>query len=531
MARDLRIATASLSDVGATRSENQDFWGEFEREGERLLILADGMGGHRGGATASRLCVESVARVFKEARGPAEARLRMGLERANEEINAAARRSHALKGMGTTAVALLVAGERAWVAWIGDSRAYRRRGDSLEALTQDHSLVAEWVRGGILSAAEGENHPRRNELTRAIGSASSVEPDLVEIDIAPGDTLLLCSDGLWGVVEHTEVGAILDAMDPHSAARALVDAANANGGPDNVTVQILSVSGQSENHADTAPCEPARKTGWRALRLAVPRLHVSSALAGAALAALLASVGFVLASLHDQEAEPQPEPQALLPWETPGEMLPARRSPTQAEDETLRRLEGVLAGGVVLLESLAEPAESGETELAPHAQETPPGPEPEGVVRSVPETAPLPDAGEVEPAPAPPASSLIEGPPRPRAEDEVLTADAYGLEPRVERFVNDWLEAVVTANYALYSDLGFRESTSEFYRTYGTRDGFRLLNAEVVDVRTRPPVRIYLRLVLSYVFEDGSGRFRTEDTLRLILQEGPDGLRFAGSWQ
>lgn len=504
MGTDLRIATASLSDVGEVRSENQDFWGDFERRGERLMIVADGMGGHRGGGTASRLCVDSVAREFQEGSGSPDDRLRHGLELANKEIYAAALKDQRFKGMGTTAVATIVSPQtQAWIGWIGDSRAYRHRAGSLELLTADHSLVAEWIQSGILSAEEGERHPRRNELTRAIGSAENVEAEVVEIDVCPGDILLLCSDGLWGVVPERQIGFILASMDPVSAARALVDAANANGGPDNVTVQIMAISCEQET-AEVVPVdvpEVFEEEVAESLSRAPspPSIHISSGLVGAALAALVLSVGFVLYSLDrpdDSSRSSKPHQATRLPFE-PAPRIPERTDTGQEipNSETLQRPEGVLAGGVVLLESLGE---SG----APLEPGSPQGStEPETTSRQATDPASIP------------------------------TADEYDLEPSVRTFVDSWLEAVSSASYRLYYELGFRAPLAEFRRTYGTRESFRLVDAEVVDIAEGTPVRIYLRVVLSYVFENSSGRFRTEDTHRLILEKTPDGLRFAGSWQ
>ena len=517
MAANLEIATASLTDVGQARSENQDFWGEFESGGERLLIVADGMGGHRGGATASRLCVDTVARVFKEAKGPPGERLRRGLELANYKIYHAALKNPRLRGMGTTGVALLFCPPRkVWIGWIGDSRAYLVRAGSVRLLTRDHSLVADWIRSGILSADEAGSHPRRNELTRAIGSAEEVEADVVELEVQPGDSLMLCSDGLWGSVQEEKVGDILASMDPAPAARALVDAANANGGPDNITIQILSIG--SEQAARKSPrvaprveteVEIEAQVGAEAEpRWAAPTersiFHVSSALVGASLAALTLSVGLVIASLRpgSDESHELDAPAAPLPAESTAarsgvEAAPGSSAAAGAEAEALRRLEGVLMSGVVMLESMADKM---------------PGAEQQGSEASV-----LPRLG---PAPA-----------RRVTASTPVSVDMDELDPRVQTFVETWLEALRTANHSLYTSLGFREPASEFERAYGARESFRLVDSEIADVGRRAPLRIYLRVVVSYAFERPDGRFRTEDTHRIILEDGPEGLRVAGSWQ
>ena len=239
----LAVRTASQSDVGRARRDNQDAHGEFEsRSGERLLVVADGMGGHVGGATASRICVETLGEALVDSDEPPERRLRRGLERANARIREAAERQPELAGMGTTAVALLFgAGGRAWLGWIGDSRAYRSRGAELEPLSRDHSVVAEWVRAGILQPEDADHHPRRNELLRALGANEDVEPEVTEIEVRGGDRFLLCSDGLSAVVPSAEIAAVVGFEQPELAAKKLVAMANERGGPDNVTVVVAVV--------------------------------------------------------------------------------------------------------------------------------------------------------------------------------------------------------------------------------------------------------------------------------------------------
>ena len=145
--------------------------------------------------------------------------------------------------MGTTGVALLLEPDgRAWVANVGDSRAYRLRDGRLEQLTLDHSLVAELVRRGMLTAEEAQVHPRRNEVLRSLGVEAEVSVDVTAVDVQAGDQYLLCSDGLSGVVDDQEIAAVLIAEAPADAVRRLVDAANERGGPDNVTVLIARVS-------------------------------------------------------------------------------------------------------------------------------------------------------------------------------------------------------------------------------------------------------------------------------------------------
>lgn len=237
------IETASLTDVGQRRASNQDAFGELvAASGARLLIVADGMGGHAGGATASRVAVETIEEVVGRSTDAPEMLLRMALEAANHRVHEEAQKDASLSGMGTTGVAMLFQPDgSAWVAHVGDSRAYRLRDGSLEQLTPDHSLVAELERRGMITAEEAQVHPRRNEVLRSIGVEPEVEVDVAQVDARAGDQYLLCSDGLSGVVGDEEIAAELLRAPPEVAARRLVDTANERGGPDNITVQIARV--------------------------------------------------------------------------------------------------------------------------------------------------------------------------------------------------------------------------------------------------------------------------------------------------
>lgn len=255
------LAVASLSDVGRMRSVNEDSCDSFVgADGARLLVVADGMGGHRGGATASREAVAAIGRVFVER--PVEdpgSTLAQAIDEANAHVFALAQSDPELAGMGTTVVALLVDGAgRAAVAHVGDSRCYRWRSGRLEALTVDHSVVAEMLRRGVLTAEEAAFHPRRNEILRSVGVLPEVESEVAPIGLEPGDWLLLCSDGLCGVVSDAEIELVLArARSAERAVEDLVALANESGGPDNVTVQILAV-GAGWRPAGSRPTSPNR---------------------------------------------------------------------------------------------------------------------------------------------------------------------------------------------------------------------------------------------------------------------------------
>ncbi len=238
-----RLTTASQSDVGRVRTRNEDSFGEFSRpDGSTLLIVADGMGGHRGGETASRLTVETVGEVFCRSGAAPEETLREALEAANSRVHGMATSNPELGGMGTTAVVLLFCPDGAgFVAHVGDSRLYRYRDDVLRALTRDHSVVAELERRGLLTAEQAAVHPRRNEIIRSVGIEPRVDVETSRLEIRPGDRYLLCSDGLSGMLDETEIAVILDEAEPAEAARRLIERANEHGGQDNVTVQVAAV--------------------------------------------------------------------------------------------------------------------------------------------------------------------------------------------------------------------------------------------------------------------------------------------------
>ncbi len=242
------ITCASHTDTGRLRTHNEDDCGEFRSEpGHVLLVVADGMGGHRGGATASHMAVAAIGRVFQAETRDAQLRnpehlLSRAFGEANAEIYRAGQDDPSLRGMGTTAVSLLWSAEGSvWVAHVGDSRAYRLRGEEFEPLTEDHSLVAELQRRGLIDAEEALVHPRRNEILRSIGVLPEVEVEVRSVDVRAGDRLALCSDGLSSVVRDPEIAAVLAEETPDRAVTTLIDRANQYGGPDNITVQIAAV--------------------------------------------------------------------------------------------------------------------------------------------------------------------------------------------------------------------------------------------------------------------------------------------------
>jgi serine/threonine protein phosphatase PrpC len=256
----LIVQAVMKTDVGLVRSENQDF-GTYttpseEREshaGGRLLVVADGMGGHRGGATASRLAGETVkAQYLGSETADIAAALRDALTRANARIFSEAQANPDLRGMGTTTSALVVSENNAWFAHVGDSRIYLVRNGEIKQLTDDHSLVASMVREGLLTMKEAENHPRRNVLQRSMGVSEDVEIDIRgPLPVQENDIFILCSDGLHGPVKEAEMLEVASQMAIEPAVNELIRRALDRGAPDNVTVIIARIVRPDELTDDT----------------------------------------------------------------------------------------------------------------------------------------------------------------------------------------------------------------------------------------------------------------------------------------
>lgn len=249
------MEVASLTDVGHQRGNNEDsylYWEpdsdeDFQRKG-RLAIVADGMGGYEGGQEASRLAVDTVRQIYDEAFGnDPQARLIEAFAVAHERIQSYADEHPELHGMGTTCTALAVLGRQLYFAHVGDSRLYLVRGSEISRLTRDHSYVGRLVETGVVRSEDAESHPQRHILTAALGSGRDVAADTSgqPLLLQEGDTLVLCTDGLWGLVSQQEVAGVVSGNSPADSCRELVKLALQRGGPDNITVQILRVSAQS----------------------------------------------------------------------------------------------------------------------------------------------------------------------------------------------------------------------------------------------------------------------------------------------
>ena len=234
----MRLArTFALSDPGRRRRRNEDSY----VVSPPLFAIADGMGGAQAGELASRLAVEAMG---GEAGSQGEERLATLIREANRRVFARSHEDATASGMGTTMTAALVADDgTVTIGHVGDSRAYLLRGDRIEQLTNDHSLVAELVRTGRLSAEEAETHPQRSVITRALGTDPEVDVDVLTVQTEPGDLFLLCSDGLTTMVDDEEIRRTLEEgrENLEAVARELVGKANRGGGEDNITVVFFEL--------------------------------------------------------------------------------------------------------------------------------------------------------------------------------------------------------------------------------------------------------------------------------------------------
>jgi len=237
---DLRYAVAAVSDCGNTRPSNEDAFGSSAEHG--VYVVCDGMGGAAAGEVASSMAVEEVMHLLSKRAStmPLEVAVEGAIRAANEAIHSRAEQNPQLEGMGTTLVGLVTEGRRVVVFNVGDSRCYRLRGDKLEQITVDHSLVEEQVRMGRITPEEALRSPLRNVITRALGTQASVEPDLFELEAEAGDIFLLCTDGLTGELPDALIESMLAAgLHLDDLCARLVSSANKAGGHDNITCLLV----------------------------------------------------------------------------------------------------------------------------------------------------------------------------------------------------------------------------------------------------------------------------------------------------
>ena len=250
----VRITCQALSDVGRKRKGNEDAL--FLNEQQKLYVVADGMGGHAAGEVASRVAVDAIAEFVELTGGNQEItwpfglddsisyegnRLKTAVRHANSRVLEATRESAEYEGMATTVAAVLVDGDVANLAHVGDSRIYVWSEGEIQLLTRDHSWVNEQIENGAISPEQARSHPLRNVVTRALGGRPDLVVDIQSRRMETGDMLLLCSDGLTTMVPDEEIARVLGESkgDVSDAVRMLVGLANERGGEDNITVVLL----------------------------------------------------------------------------------------------------------------------------------------------------------------------------------------------------------------------------------------------------------------------------------------------------
>jgi serine/threonine protein phosphatase PrpC len=266
MSEDLPITFSYGTDVGKVRDHNED-WIEVQdpadpvaqRKG-RLFIVADGMGGYQAGEVASRLAAETVKREYyaDPSEDPTE-RLRKAVQSANEAVYHSAHNDRAHIGMGTTVVVMALVGRKAYIANVGDSRAYVVHKDGISQITQDHSFVGEQIRAGLLTKEQARVHPQRNVITRALGSKAAIRVDTFEGELSDGDILVLCTDGLTGHVPDERIRDTVIQLPPQPAVHQLIEMANKDGGTDNISAVVLRVGPPPPTQAVTAPAVSATR--------------------------------------------------------------------------------------------------------------------------------------------------------------------------------------------------------------------------------------------------------------------------------
>lgn len=235
------MAATLRTDIGKLRKQNED--AAWFDEARAVFAVADGMGGHLAGEVASRMAIEAVQRMARENERPGIAALREAVACAHETILSHAQSHIECAGMGTTLSVLWLSANYAYIAHVGDSRIYRLRSGSLTQITQDHSLVEELVRAGLITREQARTHPRRNIITRALGTHGENEPDLLVTDVQDGDVFLLCTDGLTGMVPDDEIERTLRDCGIEAAADKLLALALDAGGRDNVTLILCTRKG------------------------------------------------------------------------------------------------------------------------------------------------------------------------------------------------------------------------------------------------------------------------------------------------
>lgn len=275
MEKILNITAASKTDVGLVREENEDALlfcqpsdpRVFEERGI-LAVVADGVGGNSAGEVASRTAVETIQDTYFQGfdHEPIAAALERAVKEANRRIIDLSEKNALYKGMATTCTALVVRQSDLVIAHVGDSRAYCLRNGELRRLTEDHTLVNELLKKGLVSEEEAKDHPQSNVIVRALGSQGDIDVDVIEFVAEGEDCYLLCSDGLSNLVADEEIAQILSSSTPFVSCETMVELARQRGGYDNITVQVIKVStNDSRRVRETRPITgefPHRTMSW-----------------------------------------------------------------------------------------------------------------------------------------------------------------------------------------------------------------------------------------------------------------------------
>lgn len=241
---ELQLSIGNYSDVGKAREINEDYFGSFSGSFGNLLLVCDGMGGHKGGEIASRLTVETISNYFEKLNDSynISEEINNSLEAANTSIILKAKEDPELTDMGSTVVLVLLKNGLAYYTSLGDSRIYKIRDGVLQQITKDNSLVQQMVDSNIITEDEAKVHPKKNVITKALGTNDELEPEFYEpFKLQVNDKLILCSDGLTAHVDEEEIFQLSENNPPQEAAQKLVELANERGGTDNITVQIAAV--------------------------------------------------------------------------------------------------------------------------------------------------------------------------------------------------------------------------------------------------------------------------------------------------
>lgn len=270
----MNVSVGAATDIGQVREGNEDSYLVVEP----LYAVADGMGGHRGGEVASSLALETVQGMFERREGS----LAEQVAEANRAVFDRSQNDRKVSGMGTTLTAAQVDGNRVHLVHVGDSRAYLLRGGELTQVTEDHTLVHRMVMEGEISEEEAETHPHRSILTRALGVDQNIQVDEGDLEVAPGDRLLLCTDGLTGMVPEGEIREILlESLDPQEAVDKLVKVANRAGGIDNITALILDFANDGGGSGATKGSAIRQPTMERPIAPAAPSNRSDITMVGA----------------------------------------------------------------------------------------------------------------------------------------------------------------------------------------------------------------------------------------------------------